>query len=693
MIKFGKGVVKSRILILILAFALLIPAGISFINTRINFDILSYLPGQIETMKGQDIMVDEFGTGALSFVVIEDMDDQDIKVLADDIEDLDGVKDVIWYGTIADSSLPREALPDDLYDFFNNADADSQLMLVTFKDTMGSDETMEAIDKMNGMVKDHCFVAGMGAVNTDTKNLTLQQAPIYVLIAAILSMVIMGITMESIVVPMLFLLSIGMAIIYNLGTNFVQGEISYLTLALTAVLQLAVTMDYSIFLWHSYQEQIERYDGDKKRAMAHAISHTIVSVTGSSVTTVAGFIALCFMSFTLGLDLGIVMAKGVIIGVIGCVTILPALILVCDKAIEKTKHRVLMPDISKISGWVTKHFRLIAVLFVIILIPALYGYTHTNVYYDLAGTMPDSAYSKQANDRLNEQYAMGATHIIIAPSSMSKADSISMINEIKKVDGVKMAASLDSIIGPTIPEEMLPDKVKDIFENGDYQMMLISSEYQTASDEVNDQITELNKIVKSYSNDAMLIGEAPCTKDLINITDTDFKRVSAISIIAIFVIILLVFKSISLPIILVAVIEFAIFVNMGIPGFTGTKLPFIASIVIGTIQLGATVDYAILMTTKYRKNRYTGMEKQPAITKALHDSTMSIIVSALCFFAATFGVGLYSNIDMISSICILLARGAIISMFVVILVLPSMFMIFDRVICATSMGFKNKNSN
>ena len=691
MIKFGKGVVRSRILILILAFALLIPAGISFINTRINFDILSYLPGQIETMKGQDIMVDEFGTGALSFVVIEDMDDQDIKVLADDIEDLEGVKDVIWYGTIADSSLPREALPDDLYDFFNNADADSQLMLVTFKDTMGSDETMEAIDKMNGMVKDHCFVAGMGAVNTDTKNLTLQQAPIYVLIAAILSMIIMGITMESIVVPMLFLLSIGMAIIYNLGTNLIQGEISYLTLALTAVLQLAVTMDYSIFLWHSYQEQIERYDGDKKRAMAHAISHTIVSVTGSSVTTVAGFIALCFMSFTLGLDLGIVMAKGVIIGVIGCVTILPALILACDKAIEKTKHRVLMPDISKISGWVTKHFRLIAILFVVILIPALYGYTHTNVYYDLAGTMPDSAYSKQANDRLNEQYAMGATHIVIAPSSMSKADSISMINEIKKVDGVKLAASLDSIIGPTIPEEMLPDKVKDIFESGDYQMMLISSEYQTASDEVNDQITELNKIVKSYSNDAMLIGEAPSTKDLINITDTDFKRVSAISIIAIFVIILLVFKSISLPIILVAVIEFAIFVNMGIPGFTGTKLPFIASIVIGTIQLGATVDYAILMTTKYRKNRYTGMEKQPAITKALHDSTMSIIVSALCFFAATFGVGLYSNIDMISSICILLARGAIISMFVVILVLPSMFMIFDRVICATSMGFKNKN--
>ena len=480
MIKFGKGVVKYRVLILIVAFALLIPSGISFINTRINFDILSYLPSQIETMKGQDIMVDEFGTGALSFVILEDMKDQDIETLADDIEDLEGVKDVIWYGTIADSTLPREAIPDEVYDAFNNKDANSQLMLVTYSDTMGSDETMEAVNKMDKMVKNHCFVAGMAAVNADTKTLVMQQAPIYVIIAALLSMLVMGITMDSIIVPMLFLLSIGMAIIYNLGTNFIQGQISYLTLALTAVLQLAVTMDYSIFLWHSYQEQIDRYDGDKKRAMAHAISHTIVSVTGSSITTIAGFVALCFMSFTLGLDLGIVMAKGVVFGVIGCVTILPALILACDKAIEKTKHKILMPDVSRIASWVTNHYKILAVIFIVVLIPAIYGYTHDQVYYDLAGTMPDSAYSKQANDRLNKEYAMGATHIIIAPSDMSKADSISMIDDIKKVDGVKLAVSLDSILGPTIPDDMVPDEAKEIFKNGDYQMMLVSSKYATA---------------------------------------------------------------------------------------------------------------------------------------------------------------------------------------------------------------------
>lgn len=690
MIKFGKWVVKNRILILVLAFLLLIPSGISFINTRINFDILSYLPGQIETMKGQDILVDEFGTGAVSFIVIEDMKDKDVETLSDKISTLEGVKKVVWYGTVADLSIPREMLPDEVYDFFNNKDADSQLMAVLFKDTMGSDQTMAAIDEMNKMVEGHCFVSGMAAVNADTKNLTLEQAPIYVLIAAGLSLLVMAITMDSIMVPILFLLSIGMAIIYNLGTNFIQGEISYLTLALTAVLQLAVTMDYSIFLWHSYQEQIKRFNGDKKRAMSHAISQTIVSVTGSSITTVAGFIALCFMSFTLGLDLGIVMAKGVVIGVIGCVTILPALILVCDKAIEKTKHKILMPDLSGLADWITKHYRVFVIAFIAILIPALYGYTHTKVYYDLAGTMPDTAYSKQANDKLTEQYQMGATHIILAPSDMTKADSISMIDEIKEVDGVKLAASLDSLTGPAIPEEVLPDDIKDIFKNGNYQMMVVASEYATASDEVNNQIDEIVKIVKDYSADAMVIGEAPCTKDLITITDTDFKRVSIVSIGAIFIIILLVFKSVSLPVILVSVIEFAIFVNMGIPAYTKTVIPFIASVVIGTIQLGATVDYAILMTNKYKKNRHLGMEKQPAVSKALQDSMMSVLVSALCFFAATFGVGMFSNIDMISSICILLARGAVISNFVVILILPSMFMVFDKVICKTSSGFKTK---
>lgn len=690
MINFGKGVVKYRIPILILSFLLLIPGGISFFNTRINFDILSYLPGEIETMKGQDILVEEFGTGALSFVVIEQMADADVEELADEIEKIDGVKEAIWYGKIADAGLPREALPDSLYEFFNNKEANSQLMLVTFKDTMGSDDTMNAIDKMDKMVEGKCFVAGMAAVNTDTKNLTLQQAPIYVIIASVLSIIVMGITMESIVVPILFLLSIGMAIIYNLGTNFLQGQISYLTLALTAVLQLAVTMDYSIFLWHSYEEQIERYNGDKKRAMAHAISHTVTSVTGSSVTTIAGFVALCFMSFTLGLDLGIVMAKGVMIGVINCVTVLPSLILVCDKAIEKTKHKVFMPDISGVSEWITKHYVVFLIAFVVILIPSLFGYKNTDVYYDLAGTMPETAFSKMANDRLDKEYAMGATHIIIAPSDLSKANSINMIDEIKEVEGVKLAASMDSLVGPMIPDEMVPDEIRKIFKNGDYQMMLVLSEYATATDEVNEQIETIERIMKNYSDSAMLIGEAPCTKDLIKITDDDFKRVSIVSIGAIFLIIIFVFKSISLPVILVAVIEFAIFVNMGIPYYSGTIIPFIASIVIGTIQLGATVDYAILMTTKYKKNRYTGMEKQPAIAKALKDSMMSIIVSALCFFAATFGVGMYSNIDMISSICILLARGAIISMFVVTLILPTMFMVFDKVICATSVGFLDR---
>jgi len=690
MVKFGKGVVRYRIPILILAFVLLVPSAISFIRTRINFDILSYLPGEIETMKGQDILVDEFGTGAISFVVIEDMNDMDVQKLSDDIGELAGVKNVLWYGTVADVTIPREVLPDDLYEFFNNREENSQLLAVIFSDTMGSDETMEAIDDMNKMVEGHCFVSGMAAVNTDTKNLVLQQTPVYIAIASVLTLVVMGITMDSVLVPVLFLLSIGMAIIYNLGTNFIQGEISYLTLALTAVLQLAVTMDYSIFLWHSYQEQIGRFDGDKKRAMAHAISGTIVSVTGSSITTVAGFVALCFMSFTLGLDLGIVMAKGVIIGVIGCVTILPALILVCDKAIEKTKHRVLMPDISRVSAGIAKHYRIILVLFVVILIPALYGYTHTEVYYDLAATMPDSAPSKVANDKINDQYHMGATHIILAPGSMSAKDSRNMISDIKDVDGVKMAMSLDSILGPVVPEAFVPDDLMEIFKNGDYQMMLVSSEYATASDEVNTQIEQINSIIKTYDDSVMLIGEAPCTKDLITITDEDFRRVSIVSIGAIFLIILLVFKSISLPVVLVAVIEFAIFVNMGIPSYTGTVIPFIASVVIGTIQLGATVDYAILMTNKYKKNRYLGMEKQDAVAKALGDSMMSIIVSALCFFAATFGVGAYSNIDMISQLCILLSRGAVISMFVVLLVLPAMFMIFDRIICATSIGFRNK---
>ena len=691
MIKFGKKVVKLRIPILILSFILLIPAGISYLSTRVNYDILSYLPQEIDTMKGQNILLDEFKTGAFSFVILEDMPNKEIEKLADQISEQEAVKDVIWYGTVADFSIPVEMLPDKVYEFFNNKEANSQLMVVLYNDSMASDGVMEAIEATNKMVEKGCYVSGMAAVIDDTKNLSEKETPIYVAIAVVLALIVLSLTMDSALVPILFLTSIGMAILYNLGTNFIpKHEISYVTQALAAVLQLAVTMDYSIFLWHSYQENQERYPGDKERAMSHAISQTIVSVVGSSVTTVAGFIALCFMSFTLGLDLGVVMAKGVVFGVIGCVTILPSLILVCDKALEKTKHRVILPNFEKLAGWITNHFAIFIVAFLAILGPALYGYTHTSVYYDLAGTLPDSLLSKQANDKLTEQYAMGAAHMIIAPSNMKSKDVANMIDEIKDVDGVKMAVALDSIKGPAIPEEAIPDNIKKIMKSGDYQMMLISSEYAVATDEVNEQIDSINEIVGKYSDKAMVIGEAPCTKDLITITDQDFARVSTISIVAIFIIIALVFKSISLPIILVSVIEFGIFINMGIPHYTGTVLPFIASIVIGTIQLGATVDYAILMTNKYKRYRSRGAEKKEAITKALSDSISSVIVSALSFFAATFGVGLYSNIDMIGSLCMLMARGAIISMFIVIFILPAMFMVFDKIIVATSVGFKNK---
>ena len=619
------------------------------------------------------------------------MDDKDLQKVADEIGDINHVKKVIWYGSVVDFSIPREALPDDIYDFFNNKDADSQLMAVLFDESMSSDGTMDAIEEINGLVGDQCFVSGMASVNNDIRKLAENESVIYVLIAVVLSLIILSLTMDSAIVPVIFLLSIGLAIVYNLGSNVFMGQISYITKALAAVLQLGVTMDYSIFLWHSYQENQERFEGDKKRAMAHAISNTISSVVGSSITTVAGFIALCFMSFTLGKDLGIVMAKGVVIGVIACVTILPSMILVCDKLIEKTKHKVIMPDLGRIAGWITKHYVVFAIAFVVILVPALYGYTHTDVYYDLTNTLPETFNSKVGNDKLTEQFNMGATHMILADSNLSAKDSMNMIDEIKKVDGVKLAVSLDSITGPSVPQEMIPDEVKDELKSGKYQLMLVASEYASATDEVNAQCDEINKIIKKYDDSAMLIGEAPCTKDLIEITDVDFRNVSIISIGAIFIIIAFVFKSISLPIILVSVIEFAIFINMGIPAYTGTVIPFIASIVIGTIQLGATVDYAILMTNKYKRNRSRGMEKKEAITDALEKSIQSILVSALSFFAATFGVGIYSDIDMIGSLCMLMARGAIISMIVVAFILPSMLMIFDRIICATSAGFRIKN--
>lgn len=690
MIKFGKTVVKFRIPILILSFLLLIPAGISYINTRINYDILSYLPGDIDTMKGQDILLNDFGTGAFSLCVVEDMSEKQVVDLENEIKGVEHVKDVIWYDTLADISIPMDVLPSEIKDAFNNEDKNATLMIVTFDTSMSADETLDAIEQLRTLTKQQCFMSGMSAVVTDIKKICNSEAIAYVILAAGLSAVVLALTMDSFLVPVFFLLSIGMAIIYNLGTNFVSGEISFITQALAAVLQLAVTMDYSIFLWHSYQENQERFPGDKKRAMAHAISNTVSSVVASSVTTVAGFVAMCFMTFTLGLDLGIVMAKGVVLGVLCCVTVLPAMILTFDGALEKTRHRALIPKFDKMGTFATRKFPIFLVLFVVILIPAVYGYRNTNVYYDLAGTLPADLESVQANNKLEEDFNMGATHIILASSDLSHKDASNMIDEINDLDGVAVALGKDAILGPAVPQEMLPADVKDMLDNGKLQMIYVMSEYKTASDEVNAQCDAIKEIIKRYDPTAMLIGEAPCTEDLITITDRDFKTVSAVSIILVFLIIAISLKSISIPVILVAVIEFGIFINMGIPHYTGTVLPFIASIVIGTIQLGATVDYAILTTNKYKRARNSGAGKQEAIETAMHSCLPSVFVSALSFFAATFGVGVYSSIDMISSLCILLARGAIISFFVVAFILPAMFMVFDRVIIKTSMGFTVK---
>ena len=690
MVNFGKKVVKYRVLILILGVLLLIPSVLGYLNTRVNYDVLTYLPDNIETMKGQDILVNDFGTGAFSMFIVDGMEEKDVAELKEKIEKVDHVANVIWYDSIADISVPMSMLPDDIYDVFNSDTG--TMMAIFFDEGTSSDGTMDAIAQIRKIAGKQCFLSGMSAVVTDTKNLAEKETPVYVLIAVILAVIVLGLTMESFFVPLLFMLSIGMAIIYNLGSNYFMGEISYITKALAAVLQLGVTMDYSIFLMHSYEEQQVRYDGDKKRAMAHAISQTFSSVIGSSVTTIAGFIALCFMSFTLGLDIGIVMVKGVIFGVIACVTILPSMILCCDKIIEKTKHKPFLPDIGRISDKVTKRYLVYVVLFLLFLFPAIYGNNHTAVYYNLDETLPKDLPSIIANEKLKEDYDMNTTHMILVDSSVSSTDVNKMIKEMDKVDGVKWALGLDSLVGPSVPSDMIPESVSSMLKNDKYQLLLVNSEYKVASDEVNAQIKTLNKILHKYDKNGMLIGEGPLTADLIDITDQDFKTVSAVSIGIIFVIILVLFKSISLPVILVGVIEFAIFVNMGIPYYTGTKLPFVASIVIGTIQLGSTVDYAILMTTRYKRERNHGANKHDAITTAHRVSAQSIMVSALSFFAATIGVGLYSNIDMISSLCILMARGALISMVVVIFVLPSMFMVFDKVIVKTSKGFLPKEA-
>ena len=685
MVAFGKKVVKFRIPILIISILLLIPAGLGYVNTRVNYDVLTYLPEDIETMQGQDILVKDFGTGAFSMFIVDGMEDKEVSALKAKIENVEHVQKVLWYDSLADISMPKSMIPKDVYEVFNSGTG--TMMAIFFDEGTSSDGTMEAIGEIRKLAGKQCFLSGMSAIVTDTKNLAEKETPLYVLIAVVLAVIVLGLTMDSYFIPLLFMLSIGMAIVYNLGSNYFFGEISYITKALAAVLQLGVTLDYSIFLMHSYEEQQVRYNGDKERAMAHAISQTFSSVIGSSVTTVAGFIALCFMTFTLGMDIGVVMVKGVILGVIACVTILPSMILCCDKWIMKTMHKPFLPDIGKISDKVTKRYMIYVILFLVLLFPAIYGNNHTAVYYNLDETLPKDLPSIIANEKLKKDYDMNTTHMILVDSSVESADVAKMIDKMDDVDGVKWALGLDALIGPAIPQDMIPNSVTDMLKNDKYQLLLVNSEYKVASDELNAQIKDLNKILHKYDKGGMLIGEGPLTADLIDITDTDFKTVSMVSIGIIFVIILILFKSISLPVILVGVIEFAIFVNMGIPYYTGTKLPFVALIVIGTIQLGSTVDYAILMTTRYKRERNHGAEKYDAITTAHRASAQSIMVSALSFFAATIGVGLYSNIDMISSLCILMARGAIISMIVVIFVLPSMFMVFDKVIVKTSKGF------
>lgn len=688
--KFGRGVVKLRVPILIVSVLLLIPSIFGFVSTRINYDILSYLPSDIETMKGQDIMLDEFGKGGFSLVMLDGMDDKDVEKVKEKIEKVDHVCDVLWYDTLADVSLPKEVLPDDIYDFFNTDN--STMMAVFFDEATSADGSLEAVKEIRSIAGEQCFVSGMSSVVEDIKDLTMQEAPMYVVIAVILTSIILALTMDSFLIPLFFMLSVGMAIIYNMGTNFIQGEISFITEALAAVLQLAVTIDYSIFLWHSYKEEKKKHPGDNKEAMAVAIGKTITSVVSSSITTVAGFLALCFMSYELGMDMGIVMAKGVVIGVICCITVLPSMILVFDKALEKTMHKDLVPSLEKPSKFIIKHHAAFIVLFIVVLIPAVYGQINTNVYYNLTDTLPKDLNSVIANTKLDEEYNMATTHMLLVDADMQPKEVNSMLDEMGKVDGVSFSMSLDTLIGPSIPREIVPDSVTKILKSDKWQLMLVGSEYKVASDEENAQIDELSKILKSYDKDGMLIGEAAATKDLIDITDHDFKVVNIVSIAAIFIIILIALRSVSLPIILVAVIEFAITVNMGVPCFTNTTIPFIASVVIGTIQLGATVDYAILMTTRYKTERNAGKDKHEAVTIALTTSMKSIMVSALGFFASTFGVGVYSSVDMISQLCTLMSRGAIISMITVICILPSMLMLFDKVIINTTMGMKKKEN-
>ena len=690
MINIGKWITKHKNIILVIAFILLIPAGIGYVSTRVNYDVLSYLPERLETIKGQDILVDEFGMGAFSMVVVEDMPMKDAAQLEKQLESIDHVKDVLWYDDAVDISVPTEMIPEDLRKAFFNGKA--TMMIALFDDTTSADDTMDAITQIRKVVGKNVYASGMSGVVTDIKNLALQEMPIYVVIAGLLSLVVLFLTMTSFVTPLIFLLNIGMAIVFNLGSNVFLGEISYITQALAAVLQLAVTMDYSIFLLESYEANKERYEGDKKRAMAHAISNTFTSITASSITTVAGFVALCFMTFKLGTNIGIVMSKGVVIGVLTCVTVLPAMILTCDKAIEKTTHRSLIPSLDKLSHGIVKGRYVALLLFLIVLVPAIHGNNNYKIYYNIDQSLPKNIPSNEANEKLKKEFNMSNMHMILLKDGLSAKEKSAMSKEIEKVDGVKWVIGLNSLVGSNVPESMIPNDIKKMLKTDNYELEFVSSDYSSATDEVNSQLAKIDKIVKKYQNDGMVIGEAPMMKDLQDVTDVDLKTVNNISILAIFVIILITFKSISIPVILISVIEFAIACNMAVPFYTNTSLPFVASIVIGTIQLGATVDYAILMTSRYHKERTErGQSKKDAIRIAHETSIKSILTSGLCFFAATFGVSVYSQVDMIGSICTLLSRGAIISMIVVICVLPAMLWIFDGVIKRTSWNMIKAN--
>lgn len=690
MVKFGKFITKHKLIILLLGVLLIIPSMIGMIKTRINYDVLSYLPDSLETVSGQNVMVDEFGMGAFSMVVVENMENKDVVALKEKLEKVEHVEKIIWYDSVADISLPTDMLPNELKEALFNGNA--TMMIALFDNTTSSDDTMQAVTEMRKEVKDQAFISGMSGIVTDIKNLVQAELPIYIVIAAVLALLVLLLTMESIVTPVLFLICIGLAILYNMGTNIFFGEISYITQALTAVLQLGVTMDYSIFLLESYQANKERFDNDKERAMAHAIGNTFKSVVGSSITTVAGFAALCFMTFALGRDLGIVMAKGVIIGVVVCITLLPALILFFDKWIDKTTHRAIFPDFHKASAFITKHRILPLILFVILFVPALYGNNHVKVYYNLDQALPQTLDSAIANKKLEEKFNMNNMHVLLLKNGLTNKEKNDMKTEIEKVDGVKWMLGMNSIVGASVPDDMIPSKYKDMLKSDNWELQFICSDYKTATDEVNAQIASIHDIVKKYSKDSMVIGEAPLTKDLEDVTDIDLARVNYMSIGAIFLIILLTFKSISLPVILVSVIEFAIFLNMSIPYYSGTELPFVASIVIGTIQLGATVDYAILMTSRYHKERVINQKGKKESIEIAHKASMkSIIISGLSFFAVTFGVSAYSSIDMINAICTLLSRGAVISTISVILVLPAMLYLFDKVICKTTWDMRKIN--